>query len=179
MGLLSSDGETDVSRPTLQKLLDALRVHRFGEDARVHLAPLRYRSIDQLDTDVAAAAMQKVRELSEALSRSYAPATEGGSMRQMLFDEALADLAGISRASLRRYATSERTTPQPVAERLHWIATVTADLAGSYNEFGIRRWFDRPRQQLKGASPRQFLEGSWTPNSTEALRIKELSTAVV
>jgi len=100
-------------------------------------------------------------------------------MRQMLGDEALADLAGISRASLRPYATSERTTPQPVAERLHWIATVTADLAGSYNEFGIRRWFDRPRQQLKGASPRQFLEGSWTPNSTEALRIKELSTAVV
>jgi len=59
------------------------------------------------------------------------------------------------------------------------LPMVIADLAGSYNNDGIRRWFDRPRQQLKGASPRQFLEGSWTPNSTEALRIKELSTAVV
>ena len=97
----------------------------------------------------------------------------------MLDDEALADLARISRASLRRYANGERVTPRPVAERLHWIAMVTSDLAGSYNEFGIRRWFERPRSQLNGRSPRQLLNGDWTPSSTEALRIKELSAALV
>lgn|SRR6187455_1531965 len=93
-------------------------------------------------------------------------------MRQVLADDALADLTGISPASLRRYAKGERTTPQPVAERLHWIAMVTSDLAASYNEFGIRRWFERPRSQLNGRSPRQLLNGDWTPSSTEAPRIK-------
>ena len=63
---------------------------------------------------------------------------------------------------------------QLVAERLHWIAMVTSDLAGSYNEFGIRRWFERPRSQLNGRSARQLLNGDWTPSSTEALRIKAL-----
>ena len=100
-------------------------------------------------------------------------------MRQVLADDALADLTGISLASLRRYANGERKTPQRVAERLHWIAMVIADLAGSYNEFGIRRWFERPRSQLNGRSPRQLLNGDWTPDSTEALRIKELSAALV
>jgi hypothetical protein len=39
-----------------------------------------------------------------------------------------------------------------VAERLHWLAMVVADLAGSYNALGIRRWFERPRALLGGAA---------------------------
>ena len=179
MGLLASDGATELTRATLEKLLDGLRTHGLGNHAEVDIAPLLHWSADRLDSAVAGTVTQKVRELSEALSRSPAPATEWSSMRQVLADDALADLTGISPASLRRYAKGERTTPQPVAERLHWIAMVTSDLAGSYNEFGIRRWFEWPRSQLNGRSPRQLLNGDWTPSSTEALRIKALSAALV
>jgi uncharacterized protein (DUF2384 family) len=179
MGLIASDGATDISRATLGKVLDALQTHRLGEDSRIHLAPLLHKGVDQLDSAVAGAMTQKVHDLSEALSRSPAPATEWSSMRQTLGDDALAGLGGISRASLRRYANGERATPQLVAERLHWIAMVVAELAGSYNEFGIRRWFERPRQQLEDRSPRQILKANWTPDCTEALRIKELSAVLI
>ena len=30
-----------------------------------------------------------------------------------------------------------------IAGRLHFLATVVGDLAGAYNEIGIRRWFER------------------------------------
>ena len=179
MGLLASAVATDVGSATLEKVLKALQTQRLARDANVHLAPLLRDGVDQLDDSVAAKMEQKVRDLSEALSQSPAPATEWNSMRQTLGDDPLAALVGVSLASLRRYATGERATPQPVAEQLHWIAMVAADLAGSYNEFGIRRWFERPRQQLKGKSPRQLLKANWTPDSPEALKIKELSAALV
>lgn len=179
MGLLASEVVTDVGRATIEKVLGALQTQRLGRDANVHLAPLLRDGVDQLDSNVAATMTQKVRDLSEALTQSPAPATEWSSMRQTFGDEPLADLLGISLASLRRYATGERATPQAVAERMHWIAMVAADLAGSYNEFGIRRWFERPRQQLKRRSPRQLLKANWTPDSLEALKIKELSAALV
>ena len=179
MGLLASEVATDVGRATIEKVLDALQTQRLGRDANVHLAPLLRDGVDQLDSTVAATMTQKVRDLSEALSQSPAPATEWSSMRQTLGDDPLAELVDISLASLRRYAGGERATPQPVAERLHWIAMVAADLAGSYNEFGIRRWFERPRQRLNGKSPRQLLKANWTPDSPEALKIKELSAALV
>jgi len=56
-------------------------------------------------------------------------------MRQTLSDSVLADLGGISRSSLRRYAERGVQRPSIFAERLHWLARVAADLAGSYNEF--------------------------------------------
>ena len=84
-------------------------------------------------------------------------------MRRIFGDEALTDLLDISLSSLKRYAGEERATPQVIAERLHWVAMVVADLAGSYNEFGIRRWFERQRRQLDGRSPRKTLGPQWSP----------------
>ena len=179
MGLLADNLVTGIDRAAIEKVLDALRTQRLGRDANLHLAPLLRGGIDALDSAEAATMTQKVRDLSEALSQSPAPGTEWSSMRRTLGDDALAGFTGISLASLRRYAGAERPTPQLVAERLHWIAMIAADLAGSYNEFGIRRWFERPRQQLKGKSPRQLLHANWTPDSPAALRIKELSAALV
>jgi hypothetical protein len=42
----------------------------------------------------------------------------------------LAALVGRSDASLRRYASGQRETPQGVAERPHWLALVVGELAG-------------------------------------------------
>jgi hypothetical protein len=76
MGLLASDGATDITRATLEKLLHALRTHGLAEHAEVDLAALLHRGVARLEGAVAGAVTQKVRELSEALSRSPAPATE-------------------------------------------------------------------------------------------------------
>ena len=106
------------------------------------------------------------------------PASEWTSMRQVLEDEMLADLLRISVSSLKRYASGERTTPTAIADRLHWLAMVVSDLAGSYNEFGIRRWFVRDRSQLDGRSPRATLSPRWQSNDAAARRVRALAASL-
>ena len=60
MGLLASDGATDVTRATLENLLEALRAHRMGEDAQIHLAPLLHEDVEELDSALAADMTKKV-----------------------------------------------------------------------------------------------------------------------
>jgi hypothetical protein len=40
-----------------------------------------------------------------------------------------------------------------VAWRLHTLTRILAALTGSYNDYGIRSWFHRPRAQFDGRSP--------------------------
>lgn len=87
-------------------------------------------------------------------------------------------LIGVSRASIRRYAASERVTPEEVAGRLHFLALVVADLAGSYNTFGIRRWFQRDRSQLDHRSPQELLRGAWRADAADAKRVRDLARAL-
>ena len=56
---------------------------------------------------------------------------------------------------------------------------VVGDLAGSYNAFGIRRWFERPRQQLAGRSPRAELGADWSVDDATAAQVKSLAQALV
>jgi len=84
----------------------------------------------------------------------------------------------ISKPSLQRYASGERTTPQDVAERLHALALIVSDLAGTYNEFGIRRWFERPRAQLGERSPAAMLKRGWTPDEESARRVRALAASL-
>lgn len=53
MGLLASDGATDLNRATLEKLFDGLRTHGLGNHAEVDIAPLLHWSPDRLDSAVA------------------------------------------------------------------------------------------------------------------------------
>jgi hypothetical protein len=68
--------------------------------------------------------------------------------------------------------------PDAVAARIHWLALVSSDLAGAYNALGIRRWFDRPRTQLDGKSPRQLLGRGWNPDGAKAERVRALAAAL-
>lgn len=117
-------------------------------------------------------------EANAALEDSPLPPQEWISLRRILGDELLARLCGISEASLRRYAAGARSTPDPVAQRLHNLALIVADLRGAYNDYGIRRWFQRPRAQLGGVSPQDFLPIDWTPDSPEVSRLRELAGAL-
>jgi len=119
-----------------------------------------------------------VSEMNEQIEASPVPGGEWKQVVELLGDEKTAKLLGVSLSSVRRYASAARPTPQGVAERLHGLTLTLADLSGSYNDYGIRRWFDRPRSQLGGQTPGDVLTGS-EPNSGEAQAVSDLAAALV
>ena len=114
-----------------------------------------------------------------ALEDSPLPQAEWPAMAGVLGDDDLAAMVNVSASSLNRYRSGERTTPDAAAARLHFIALVVSSLAGSYNDFGVRRWFRRPRTALGGSSPGELLVGDWSPDSRDAARIRELARALL
>ena len=117
-------------------------------------------------------------EIHEALDESPAPATEWPALHEVLGAELLAGLVGISASSTRRYLAGDRATPDAVAARLHFLALVVADLAGAYNDIGVRRWFDRPRKRLGGNTPARLLVEGWWPDDDGPNRVRELAAGL-
>ncbi len=91
----------------------------------------------------------------------------------------LARLLAISPSSVRRYKEHARTTPDDIAGRLHFLALVVGDLAGAYNDIGIRRWFERARTLLGNRAPQEFLRGEWHPNDPGPTKVRELARSLV
>ena len=106
-----------------------------------------------------------------ALDESPVPCRELTKLNATLGHELLAELLEISAASLQRYQSGERQAPDDIAERAHFLTSVIAALEGIYNEFGVRRWFERPRSVFKGKTARQLLKQGWTPGDQPARRI--------
>ena len=117
--------------------------------------------------------------LYETIEDSPLPEAEWKPMHDVLGDDMLTKLLGISRPSVHRYRTSARTTPQDVAERLHVLALIVSDLAGSYNDYGVRRWFERPRAQLGGRAPRALLKKGFRPDDQGVRRVRALAAALL
>jgi hypothetical protein len=84
-----------------------------------------------------------LKHIYEVLEASPVPSHEWSSLKRFFDNDLLAKLTNVSPSSLQRYSKGERATPQDVAERLHFLALVVGDLLGSYNDYGIRRWFER------------------------------------
>ena len=119
-----------------------------------------------------------IRGLDDALAESPLPDRELRELLRIFDTETLAALVSTSAMSIRRYAAAERRPSDNVAGRIHWLALVVSDLAGAYNAFGIRRWFDRRRAQLDGRSPREFLGADWDPAGAAAERVGALAAAL-
>ena len=119
-----------------------------------------------------------LRELGLALEGSPMPVFEWPAMLDLFGAERLAELLGVSVASLRRYAKDERPTPDVVAARLHLLARIVAELRGAYSEVGVRRWFERPRTALRGRAPDDLLTGVWDPDGADAERVLALARAL-
>lgn len=117
--------------------------------------------------------------LIAALEQSPIPKFEWRSVARVFEPDQLAELLDISVSSLRRYQAGERNTPDDVAARLHFVALVIGDLAGTYNEIGIRRWFQRKRTQLDGRSPAATLGRNWDPDDPSPQRVRALAAALV
>ena len=123
--------------------------------------------------------VRQLQQLSDALEESPVPAAEGPRLDKLLGRELLARLLRVSAVSLRRYLAGERAVPDAVAARLHFLALVAGDLAGAYNDIGVRRWFDRPRSLLDGRRPAELLEVEWQPEDPDPRRVRDLARALV
>ncbi|HYO13274.1 MAG TPA: hypothetical protein VE685_08790 [Thermoanaerobaculia bacterium] len=116
--------------------------------------------------------------LVTVMEDSPVPEHEWSSLEDLFGTERLAQLLGVSPASVRRYRAGARETPDELAFRLHFLAKLVGDLAGAYNQFGIRRWFDRPRTALDGMAPAEVLQGAWEVDSTRVRRLRELARSL-
>jgi hypothetical protein len=126
---------------------------------------------------LAGALLVAVKQINDQIEMSPQPGGEWAPAVATVGEDLLASLLGVSVSSVRRYAAGSRGTPQDVAERLHFVALVMADLAGSYNDFGIRRWWARPRSQLGGRAPAALL-GEFDPNGQEAADVARLAASL-
>ena len=118
-------------------------------------------------------------DLLEALEESPLPRTEWVGLERALGAELLASLVGVSTSSLRRYSAGARPTPDDVAARLHHVALIVGDIAGSYNDIGVRRWFARPRAQLGTQTPATVLTGAWDPRGEGPMRVRALAASLL
>jgi hypothetical protein len=139
-----------------------------GQDAALEL--LEHRTPARLG--------RAIDRLGHALEQSPLPERELAQLLDVFEVDELATLIGTAPVSVRRYAGGARSVPDAVAARVHWLALVSADLAGAYNRLGIRRWFERPRSQLAGRSPRQALRRGWSPDDSPAQQVRELAAAL-
>ena len=148
---------------------------------RVRRAGIASAAADELN-NVAAPTAAEVAELLEtmvaALEASPVPKFEWTGLARVFPPEDLASLLHISASSLKRYQQGERATPDSTAARLHFLALVVGDLAGSYNDVGIRRWFHRKRTTLDNRTPAAILAGEWDPDDDGPMRVRALARSL-
>jgi hypothetical protein len=167
-GLLPPSGHRGVDGDRVVDALDAFAdvgIGRHGAALAPHVAPDRLGDV--------------VREALAAVEESPLPEHEWAPLGDVLGDDLLAGLVGTSVSSVHRYRSGERPTPDAVAARVHVVGLITADLAGSYNDFGVRRWFRRERSALGGASPADVLSADWTPDDDRVREVRALAGALL
>lgn len=136
----------------------------------------------RLDEDPTPAAIELEQLLTTAiaaLEASPVPEHEWKALARVFPADDLAALLDVSLSSLKRYASGDRETPDLVAARLHFLALVVGDLAGTYNDTGVRRWFQRKRTQLDGRAPAALLRRDWDPDDDGPQQVRALARSLV
>jgi hypothetical protein len=172
MGFLGEDDIDHLDMAAVRDVIDAM--------ARAGLASGPGAVLHAPDDEISGSDIAAVLgELEDILESSPAPDREWPTLTDLFGVETLALLLDVSSASVRRYLRAERTTPDRVAARLHFLAMVVSDLAGAYNDFGIRRWFVRSRGVLDGVAPQTLLAGDWDPDDPGPRRVRALARALL
>lgn len=172
MGLLPQGEVIDaLDLPTFHKVIKGISRAGIGQSVLSDLAGTR-----GCDPKHLSATLQR---LNEALDASPVPASEWPGLVNILGIDLLARLVGVSAVSVRHYASGNRLTPDDIAVRLHFLALVVGDLAGAYNDIGIRRWFDRVRTLLDNKTPAQLLTRKWQPEDPGPQQVRQLAYALV
>jgi hypothetical protein len=151
----------------------ANRVRRAG------IAASAADALNNVETPSAGELAGVLETMIAALEASPVPRFEWGGLGRVFSPDDLAPLVNVSISSLKRYQSGARETPDAVAGRLHYLALVVGDLAGSYNDVGIRRWFHRKRTPLDGRAPAMLLKGDWDPDDAGPGRVRQLARELV
>src|SRR5213595_139507 len=153
MGFLPQrEGRVELNRDFLEELAGLLRRRGVASMATASLTQaMQAETLNDVEL------IDALRATLDAVDASPHPEGEWAPARELLGDELLARLLRVSGSSLRRYAAGNRRTPDEVAWRLHLVARLLAALVGSYNDYGMRRWFERRRSALDGATPAELL----------------------
>jgi hypothetical protein len=162
MGLLADETESATDPERFHTALRNLASHGIGADALA----LAEGGV------LAAGTLDRVRE---ALEDSPIPDLELRQLQRLFGWDELAGMLHASVGSLRRYAASQRETPDGIAGRAHWLAGVVGDLRGAYNDAGVRRWFGRPRTALGDRRPADVLANPWEPDDPDVQRVRGLA----
>ncbi len=171
MGLLDDIEIYRLDLPSFREVVDKIASAGIGTEIQAALStPLSRIGRPEMN--------RLLDRLALAIEESPAPAHEWRSLEDLFGTEPLASFLGVSPASVRRYRSGTRATPDRLAMRLHFLATLVGDLAGAYNDFGIRRWFARPRTLLGGKAPADLMQGDWDPEVPELRRLRELTQSL-
>jgi hypothetical protein len=171
MGLVDADTASRDDLKTVRQIASQARKAGIASEASAAL-----HNIDAPTGDELASLLQM---LIAALEASPVPRFEWGGLSRVLGPDELGALVNVSASSLKRYQSGERDTPDGVAARLHHVALIVSDLAGSYNDIGIRRWFHRKRTLLDGRAPVELLRGDWEPEDPGPQRVREVARQLV
>lgn len=171
MGLLPADEYLEtLDLPSFRKVVS--HIHRAGIARNIRLELGDERTNSGLGLE------RTLERLNIALEESPVPQFEWNRLTEVLGLELLSRLLGISPSSVRRYKAAARTTPDDVADRLHFLSLIVGDLSGAYNEIGIRQWFERERAQLDGRTPLNWLKAPWKPDQTGPRLVQDLARAL-
>ena len=169
MGLLPADEHiATLDMPSFRKAVR--HIHRAGIARNIQL---------ELSDPSASGLERTLEHLNLALEDSPVPEFEWNRLTDVLGLDLLSRLLGISPSSIRRYKVAARTTPDTIAEKLHFLSLIVGDLSGAYNEIGIRQWFERKRAQLDGRTPLDSLKSRWNPAQPGPRRVQDLARALV
>jgi hypothetical protein len=168
MGLLGDLEVAQLNLAAFREIVDRIAAAGIGLEVRAALAA-NGSAVDGV----------LLRRLAEALEASPVPEHEWDTVGRLFPVEELEGLLDVSAASVRRYRAGERSTPDVVADRLHFLATVVGDLAGSYNTVGIRRWFHRRRQALGGRAPAELMDEGWLPEDEGPAAVRRLARSLL
>jgi hypothetical protein len=166
MGVFQRPDGARIDRAMVGNVINAAAKAGLAEEVAA-----RADSVQPSDTTIVA--------LLRALEYSPRPSDEINYLSGVVGFEQLSALVGASESSLRRYTAETRDVPDSIAARIHFVAILVAILRGSFNEFGIRRWFHRPHPDLAEHSPAQFLTGNWDPSDDRPQSTAEFATRLL
>lgn len=170
MGLVEP-GARRLDASDVTRLMQRVRIEGIGRVPALRFDNVEIPSVEEAES--------LLRLLIDALEASPVARHEWPAVGRVLDPDSLSALLNISVTSLRRYLSGERETPDDVAARLHHLALIVGDLAGAYNEVGVRRWFQRKRTALGGRTPAALLAGDWNPEDAAPQQVRGLARSLV
>jgi hypothetical protein len=171
MGLLDDLEIRRLDLPSFREVVDKIASAGIGMDVQAALsAPASQIGRPEMG--------RLLDRLAVAIEESPSPDHEWGALEDLFGTDRLGQLLGTSPASVRRYRSKARSTPDRLAARLHFLATLVGDLGGAYNDFGVRRWFERPRTALDGRTPAELMQGEWDPEELALQRARDLARSL-